>query len=496
MPLLQRRRCPSCGEPVDGKTAVCPHCGSVLSLKASQKDQVEKDFDDILQAIIQGPKTPGVKRSEELDEELRDLELGGIPPPRPKPKPSSEASGVTPPDKQEPPVTSPEAGALEDLLTFECPSCGAQVPEDATKCPTCGVAFNGSEQFDCPVCGSAVAFEAVQCPKCGVRFVEDRTPGPYLREPAGTGEGTRPAVEEVAAAAPAAVRPPAPRPASPRVEASVTSSPISPSAPEPARWSPVRAEPAEPPVGQRELSALVAEVKAFLAFGKRHSLSFGSASEAILRATELARRKEFQDALTLMGQAREALLRGYQEQARQRLEAYARSSQGTPPLLARIQQAQKTLAQGDLERALALGEQVASQLAARDPRALETRKVMEETAGILEQLKGLGFDGTAVQEVLQRSQSTLARGDIVTARGLALQGRDRALGVLKEGLAEELKRAKDSIFDMKLKGQRLEKPLEIIKRASLHFKQEEWAAAARELLALRQELRLYQTQTR
>lgn len=68
---------------------------------------------------------------------------------------------------------------------FECEACGAEVPEDADKCPKCGVDFeelevevrraDGSveiirETFDCPECRLEVPMSSKSCPYCGKRF--------------------------------------------------------------------------------------------------------------------------------------------------------------------------------------------------------------------------------------------------------------------------------------------------------------------------------------
>ncbi len=68
---------------------------------------------------------------------------------------------------------------------FTCSDCGAEIPEDAGKCPKCGVEFDGVEievehadgtievtdtTFECPICGSDVSAVAEFCPKCGKEF--------------------------------------------------------------------------------------------------------------------------------------------------------------------------------------------------------------------------------------------------------------------------------------------------------------------------------------
>jgi len=51
----------------------------------------------------------------------------------------------------------------------ECGECGAYIPEGSTKCPKCGVEFEG-ETAKCSVCGAWVPMNAKQCTECGTAF--------------------------------------------------------------------------------------------------------------------------------------------------------------------------------------------------------------------------------------------------------------------------------------------------------------------------------------
>ncbi len=65
----------------------------------------------------------------------------------------------------------------KDIIIFNCDNCGAEVSENAKKCPNCGSVFVGGnsneEQFVCDNCGSLVDSSAKKCPKCGEKFDEE-----------------------------------------------------------------------------------------------------------------------------------------------------------------------------------------------------------------------------------------------------------------------------------------------------------------------------------
>ncbi len=72
----------------------------------------------------------------------------------------------------------------EEWAEFECDRCGADVPEDAEKCPRCGAVFDEEEateeeptdeedaEFECDNCGADVPGDAKKCPNCGEPFDE------------------------------------------------------------------------------------------------------------------------------------------------------------------------------------------------------------------------------------------------------------------------------------------------------------------------------------
>ena len=51
----------------------------------------------------------------------------------------------------------------------ECGECGAFIPEDATKCPKCGVEFE-KDMAKCSNCQAWIPVDVKQCPECGVEF--------------------------------------------------------------------------------------------------------------------------------------------------------------------------------------------------------------------------------------------------------------------------------------------------------------------------------------
>jgi predicted RNA-binding Zn-ribbon protein involved in translation (DUF1610 family) len=63
----------------------------------------------------------------------------------------------------------------DEGMDFVCPSCGAELPEDTSRCPSCGLDLDivGEPDYECPDCGAMVPHEARDCPSCGAQFILD-----------------------------------------------------------------------------------------------------------------------------------------------------------------------------------------------------------------------------------------------------------------------------------------------------------------------------------
>ena len=65
------------------------------------------------------------------------------------------------------------------------------------------------------------------------------------------------------------------------------------------------------------------------------------------------------------------------------------------------------------------------------------------------------------------------------AAGYAVQARQSLLKALPDVLSKEMKKARNALLDMKVKGGDLTKPVGLLKQASIHMKREEFADAVK-----------------
>jgi cellobiose-specific phosphotransferase system component IIA/RNA polymerase subunit RPABC4/transcription elongation factor Spt4 len=177
--------CPICDSPLQPGSKKCSFCGTDLSI-------FDIDVDTSKKMPEPAPSAPRISVDSRVDEIFsRPPAAAPQPAPaRPAPPPVREQPRIEPTPQPvkapvavpetikapEPPKVSepPKPAQPEPEEMFECPSCKAQIPIDATVCPKCGVMFaeEGAEMFQCPACNTLVSLDAKSCPGCGAIFVE------------------------------------------------------------------------------------------------------------------------------------------------------------------------------------------------------------------------------------------------------------------------------------------------------------------------------------
>ncbi len=130
MPEEETANCPVCDSEIPKDSKTCPNCGVDLSLFDLEEDV---DIDQENMGDLSGLIEEG-EGEEELIEKIKGL--GG----------DMDEEGE---DKEEIEEVVEEEGEEEDveeIVTFECPICGAEVDEDAIECPNCGAEFVEEEE--------------------------------------------------------------------------------------------------------------------------------------------------------------------------------------------------------------------------------------------------------------------------------------------------------------------------------------------------------------
>ncbi len=480
-----------CDAVIDADARNCPSCLTDLSLfdvgggaegdSADVRASESKSIDDILASIMEGKSEQpeifetlkSVASSHPSTKDLVDAKPAAAPPP-PEPAPAAE-----PPEHQ-----------------FLCPVCDTPVSPDDKVCPGCGAEFSEGEatEYECPVCKAGVPADADHCPSCGVRFASEEEAAaepPALAAPAAS---TRPA-QAPATSPPAAAARPAPEPsAAPAGPASLRNGPKVEALKEE-----VRTETHDLPFGDRKLIArelpkLVNEVKPLLVSAKNIGVGIEEGKRLINGAVEAGKRKEMEDAVKLITDARRALDLAFVAFIGGRLQTLASEVEaagaGEAAVLSRphLEEALAELSKRDYEAAWASLQKAKYAFQSQAKEYTEGRKILEATEHLMADVRSLGMDPKDVQRLVNESREAAQHRDLPNSLRLAKRAQERLLESVPEFVQSEMREARDRLLDLKMGGGDLSKPVGILKEASGHVKNQEWSEAIRFLKEFQKEV--------
>ncbi|HEV8595377.1 MAG TPA: zinc ribbon domain-containing protein [Thermoplasmata archaeon] len=468
--------CPVCDSVIDADARRCSECNTDLSLFDVDSDLDKapspngKSLDDILKSIVAGKDV-----RPDLFEDIKTIATDG------------------------------SSGGEEDILSdtevetgveFECPNCGARVGSDAKQCPSCGAEFadDAVEQFECPLCNAIVDSTATSCPNCGVAFAEDSPAPPARPAPPATraNPSSRPGTPVTARVS-----------AGDELELEIAPPPVArpstqaakPAGPSPMErlWSIVesrRVPPENDPLDKatlyRELPRLVNEVKPLLLTAKKVGVEIGAEKDLISEAIAYGKKRDVERAVTLIRKARFQLENAFTSQIAKRIEALlleaerSRATGGDAGAIIRMcNEAIRSLEERDYASA---GDGVKAAKEEFEARSGGYAKARQELATIKElaaDTKKVGLNLREVDAFLSRADAAMAAKNHDQAAGYAVQARQALLKALPEVLSKEMKKARNALLDMKVKGGDLTKPVGLLKQASIHIKREEYADAVK-----------------
>ncbi len=381
-------------------------------------------------------------------------------------------------------------------MQFECPQCGAEVAADAKECPSCGAQFaeEVEDRFECPSCHFVVSAQAAKCPSCGVTFASEAEPAP---SPAVT-----PRPPPIAARAldlgpiEEAAAPPAPAPARravpiPEVELRARIEAV--------RELRGRSE-IEPVITDkralyRELPRLVNAVKPLLLGAKRAGVEIDEEKKLINEAIASGKARDIERAVRLVAQAKKRLADTFTQQLTDRAELLvgelerAKAAGGNmAPVQALLTGALEPLEAGQYLEAsdrLALARDEFERRASGYHRA---RQAVASAEALAKDTQTFGVEARDADRLLRLAQEAFGRQDWDSATNLAEQARASLRAVLPGFLEAEMKRARNALLDLKVRGADLSRPIGILKQASIHLKRQDYAEAMRYVRMYRREI--------
>ncbi len=376
---------------------------------------------------------------------------------------------------------------------FLCPVCETLVAADATFCPGCGAEFSegASTEYECPVCKASVPADADHCPSCGARFAEE---GRVAGGPGLAVEGARATpIDDVAPLVSA------------RSEVSIPPTPImAVRTPVQSRIEQLRRtrQDSQPriPSGDRkllyrELPKLVNEVKPLLVSAKRIGLEIDEGKRIINDAIQAGKGRDIERAVALIADARRSLDIAFVEFIGIRIEAFleeVRAAKGdaavhavTPKLL----EAVARMEAGDYDAAWDLLQSTLGGFESAGKDFREARKVIDEGDRLIREVQTIGMDVRGLEQLLRQARESLEHRDVARAMRLGRQAQDRLKRDVPSFVDQEMRKARNDLLDLKMKGVDLAKPIGILKEASALVKEEAWSDALRRIRDFYKEIR-------
>jgi predicted RNA-binding Zn-ribbon protein involved in translation (DUF1610 family) len=389
----------------------------------------------------------------------------------------------------------------EEAVEFECPVCSAPVAADAAVCPGCGAEFAGEEEaeFECPMCQATVANDATSCPSCGVEFETEEEVAPEEEAPAAEfGEGKAilvpegPVEEEI-------VEPP-------KIEVPEELE-IEPPMPEITVLDRVQAKReargrADVEIEEdirtlyKNLPKLVNEVKPMLISAKKLGIDITESRKLISEAIAAGKRRDIREAVGLVQQSKSDLEDAFTEQIAESIESFRSDVTSARNLGAEVDKVEESLESAilSLENEDFEGSikdlQTAKQEFENVGAGLTTAKdALEESEQLIADAGALGIDVAEAEHLRKEGSAALQRKEWDVAALFAKQSREKLVERLPARLVEEVKRARDILLELKVRGGDLRRPIQILKKASMTLKEERYVDALRLLKVFKKEIR-------
>ncbi|MFQ6127847.1 MAG: hypothetical protein ACE5QW_02960 [Thermoplasmata archaeon] len=480
----EKRTCPVCDTLIDPTAKICPSCHTDLTLfdfdaePGLDLDKIkiddEKSIDQILANIV------GEEKAKESDI-LEDIKSLG---------------------KNETVVKE------EEVVEFECPVCGASVAADATVCPGCDAKFaeEAEAEFECPACHAAVAADATSCLSCGVEFEVEEEVAPEAeeveeREEFEEGEAIlvpeKPPEEEVAEEIeeePLELE----VPEEPEVEALVPEISVleRARAKREARRAREVEEEEDIRTLYRNLPKLVNEVKPMLISAKKLGIDITASRKLISEAIAAGKRRDIRKAVGLVKQSKMDLEDAFTEQIAESIESFREEVKDAKKLGADIGKIEEmvessilSLENEDFEGSIKDLQSAKKEFEKVGAGLTTAKDSLKEASQLISDAAFFDIDVSESEHLYKEGTDALKRKEWDVASLFAKQSKEKLIERMPAKLVEEIRNARDTLLELKVRGGDLRRPIQILKKASTTLRDERYVDSLRLLKVFRKEIR-------
>lgn len=344
-----------------------------------------------------------------------------------------------------------DSSIAETDFEFDCPECGTHIQGEVERCPKCGVEFVIEEvsEAECPGCHAMVPLDSVACPLCG-RSMSPPSPAPAKEPEASVHEEPEASLEDQQRAL------------------------------------------------KDEFSGLVAEVGPMIALAKEHSIDTTAARRLIDRSVAMGKRREIGPAVQTMRECREMLERSIADRLERDIMHLENLAEVARRMSSDHQSIEKAVA--DIKEKQAAGDHAAALEEVRSAKRMaekltgkyvEAHEMYEGLEKLILNSEVFYLDVREPRKLLNEAREAGEGGDWTTMGILARKGREELNKVLPDMLAVELRKAKQSLLDLKARGKDVSSMIKTLKDAGVAMKRGRHEEALQRLSEFRdQEKRL------
>jgi len=243
------------------------------------------------------------------------------------------------------------------------------------------------------------------------------------------------------------------------------------------------------------LPALVNDIKPVLAMAKKNSINIGRSKELISQAVVANREGQTEKAVEIIQRARIMLDDSLTREIAEDIEDFVNEVKeakkvgcdvaGSEEL---IREAITSLRKEDYEVAISDLDAAINELQRTAGNYREATQSLEEASELISAASAMGIDAKESVELLAEGREALDRKGWETATLFAKRALDGVVETLPDVLMEEMKKAKDSLLELKMRGGDLRKAMGIYKQASIAIKKKEFSDALKYLKSFKGEV--------
>jgi hypothetical protein len=484
-----KRQCPVCDEDVSMDATVCPSCSTDLTLFTPEEaSELPTDAEELKSSILS-----------EGDGHMSDLL-----------KVADEDVLPSTTDSEE---------------VFECPECGTQLPMDATSCVKCGVEFEVEEVFECPLCKTLIDINVEKCPSCNAEFAEESEgekeepakPQSFtekVKEGPPTSEPAKPLsfaerMKDKTSESPPTVSEEKPKSFADRIKDKTSEQPETVTPEKPASFADrMKTLKGDPPIGDsgekpkedastvktptkskakddyKELPTLIGEVKKLLALAKEHQIDISKNKLLIAQAVSASKKKDLANAIKMIKQGKTGLekdLRTSTMGKHRTLTTAAsiakKGGQNVVEIQRVLDNVKKSVDDSDFQAANSELKRVEDMVESLSGTTTITQVKIESISGIIEDALALGVNIAEAKDLYEKATKASEEGNALTVTTLTKEINDKLMKILPRYIANEMRRAKSDLREIKMMNVDISKPVDILKVANNAVKDGDYGSA-------------------